>query len=64
VIDRQAQFPVLEHDPAVLIRFAAVGQLWSEQRVAIEEDGRQTEHGAVFLSEFVDGLAGDRQVVV
>ena len=64
VINRQAQFPVLEHDASVLIRFADLGQFRSEERVAIEKDGRQPEDGAVFFAELLDGLPDDRQVGV
>ena len=39
VIDRQAQFPVLEHDASMAIRFAVLGKFRPEERVAIEKDG-------------------------
>ena len=43
---------------------AVLGKFRSEERVAIEKDGRKAEDGAVFLAEFLDGLFDDRQVRV
>jgi hypothetical protein len=64
MVDRQAELPVLEHDPAVRVGLAGLRRLGPEQRVAVEKDGRQPHEDALLLAELGDGSLDDVEVFV
>jgi hypothetical protein len=64
VIHGEAELPILQHDATVRVGLAAFHQLGPEQGVAIEEDGRQAHHDAVFLADLGDAVLHDLQVAV
>ena len=64
VVDGEAEFPVLQHRPAVCIDPVVFHQLRPEERVAIEKDGGEPHEHSVLFADLVDGILNDLQVVI
>src|SRR6056300_1650573 len=62
MVYRQAKFPVLQHNPAILIGFSLLREFSTKKGVAIQKDCGKPQKGTILWPYLINRFVNDLQV--